>query len=259
MRSYPTRWLLPTALWSLIAMSAVAQSVPSHDTEGTMLTAVPVSERQSVAAACDANLITAQLAGGQRVVSVRNKEQVSYARVQSIGLRDGDVVERVNGAPPRNAAAVSQAIRGLTPGRDLTLVIARGGERRTRVLRATGSEPAPSQAAEDDVPVIVIDEEAIENEWADRDPWMLLVMAAPRMAYDANGAIIGVTSGSFSGIPLAVNLGLRNGDIIQSVNGYAITSEQAIFDVVNALEGERHFTARLLREGKPLTLRYRLE
>ncbi len=224
-----------------------------------MVKTVPVSERATFAAACDANLITAQLAGGQRVVSVRNKDKASYRHIEKIGLQHGDVVERVNGAPPRNAAVLSGAIRGLTPGQDLTLVVSNGGKQRTSVLRAEGPVPADSASSDSGNDIIVIDEKALEKEWEDQDPWMLLVMAAPRMAYDANGVVIGVTSGAFSNIPLAARLGLRNGDIIQSVNGYAITSEQAIFDVINALEGERHYTAKLLRNGKPLTLRYRVE
>jgi len=106
---------------------------------------------------------------------------------------------------------------------------------------------------------MVLSEKAIEAQWAEQDPWMLLVTAAPRMAYDPHGNVIGVTSASLGNIPLATALGLRNGDIIQSVNGYPINSEQAIFNVVNALEGERQFTAKLLRDGKPITLRYRVE
>lgn len=252
------RWVIPAIGCFVTLWVCDAQSTLPVEPDTATVKTVPVSVRATLAAACDANLITAQLAGGQRVVSVRNRDKTTFRHIVTIGLQDGDVVERVNGVPPKNAAVLSGAIRGLTPGQDLTLVVSNGGKRRTSVLRAEGPVPVESAPSDND-DVIVIDEKAIEKEWEDQDPWMLLVMAAPRMAYDANGVVIGVTSGALSNIPLAANLGLRSGDIIQSVNGYAITSEQAIFDVINALEGERHYTAKLLRNGKPLTLRYRVE
>jgi type II secretory pathway component PulC len=241
------------------AIPSGAQSTVTSPPDTVIVVQIAASELPALAAACDANLVTAQLAGGQRVVSVRMKSEASFPLLASWGLRNGDIIERMNGEAPRSASTVSEAVRALTPNRDLTLRVLHSSDRRTYVLHV--DERAPTVETESNVTgdVMVLSEKAIEAQWAEQDPWTLLVIAAPRMAYDANGDVVGVTSASFSNIPLATALGLRDDDIIRSVNGYPINSEQAIFNVVNALEGERRFTAKLLRDGKPVTLRYRVE
>jgi S1-C subfamily serine protease len=241
------------------AMTSGAQSPVTSPPDTAIVIQLAASELPALAAACDANLVTAQLAGGQRVVSVRMKSEASFPLLAAWGLRNGDIIERMNGEAPRSASTVSEAVRALTPDPDLTLRVLRGSVRRTYMLHAEARAPSVEAENMETGDVMVLSEEAIEAQWAEQDPWMLLVTGAPRMAYDPNGNVIGVTSASFSNIPLATALGLRNGDIIQSVNGYPINSEQAIFNVVNALEGERQFTAKLLRDGKPVTLRYRVE
>ena len=214
----------------------------------------------TLVAAFEANLLTGQRAGGEQVVTVRRKNQSLFPALEWMGLRDRDTIAHANGVAPRSTDQIVGLLRGLAPGGELTLSVLRDGLRRTYVLRIDGT-PAPVQkpgdAGSDDV--MVLREDELETKWADQDPWTLLVAAAPAMARDANGNVIGVTSSSFSEIPFAAMLGLQSGDIIQSVNGYPVNSERAIFTLVNELEGERFFTAKVLRNGKPLTLRYRVE
>lgn len=252
------RWYMTLVAVSLMTIQSSGQGSQTTPNETATVARVVVSDVTALADACQSNLITAQR-DGQRIVLVRMREQRSFRLLADVGLRDGDRIDQLNESAPRSASAIHDAVRALVPGRELTLTVTRDRERLVYRLRVAGSVPPRENAEPAEDNVIVLSEQAIEEEWANQDPWMLLVMAAPRMAMDASGVVIGVTSSTFGNIPLAATLQLRNGDIIQSVNGHAITSEQAIFDTIAALEGESRFTAKLLREGKPVTLRYRVE
>jgi len=214
----------------------------------------------ALAAAMEANLLTGQYPGGKRVITIRKKNPSMFPAVEWMGLRDRDTIQRVNGVAPRRAGQFTELLRGLAPGAELTVAVLRDGVQRQFVLQVAGP-PAPVRKpnVEGSDGIMVLREDLLEAEWADQDPWTLLVAAAPAMARDANGNVLGVTSASFSEIPFAAMLGLRSGDIIQSVNGYAVDSERAIVVLINELNGERFFTAVILRDGKPLTLRYRVE
>jgi type II secretory pathway component PulC len=252
--------LLPYVVCAACFLAAAGSVDLARAEDVPVVREIASKDLPALAAAFEANLVTGQLAGGRRVVVVRKKEDTRFPAIEWLGLRDRDTVERVNGTAPRSAGAVVDTIRGLGGGDELTLRVLRDGVSRAHILRVgvtPAALPKPADKQHDDV--MVLREDVLEAEWADVEPWTLLVAAAPVMARDASGKVIGVTSSTFSEIPFAAMLGLRSGDIIQSVNGYPVESEQAIFTLINKLEGERFFTAVVLRKGKPLTLRYRVE
>lgn len=249
----------------LLAVSAAHAQEPSRKEErlkadSLVMKRIELNEIPALATAFEASLVTAQLVGGERIVAVRRKSDTEFAALDWFGLRDRDVIERVNGIAPRSRDSVLEPLRGLKAGDEFTLVVLHDRKRSVHVLRAHGAEPMQEQTGpiqDDDVQVL--NEDDLEAEFNKQDPWDLLTAAAPTMARDADGNVIGVTSSSIGNLPLARMLGIQNGDIIQSVNGYTINSELAIFNLVNQLNGQRTFVANILRNGKPVTLRYRVK
>ena len=215
----------------------------------------------ALAKAFEANLITGQDSSGRRFATLRRKAADSFALLEALGLKDQDTVRLVNGAPAGGKEAVVAQVRNTKPGSGLTFTIDRAGASHTFRFQIDGV-PGTSAAQKPNLPkddTLVVREDALEKEWGDQDPWLLLVMAAPEMVSDTQGKVVGVRSQAFGDIGVTRMLGLKNGDIIQSVNGYPVKSEQAIFELVNRLEGERNFTAKLMRGGRPITLKLRLE
>lgn len=76
----------------------------------------------------------------------------------------------------------------------------------------------------------------------------------PQWKTDANGKIVGITAQNISSNPMAAVLGLRDGDVVQSVNGERIDSEAAIMGLVNKLKGARSVQVTILRNGQPQTI-----
>lgn len=280
-RLYVKTWALALAMAVVGLLSARASAEPAKPSapaaqktaetiasqpDALVVKRITAERLPAVAAAFDANLIAGQNSDGSRFVLVRKKADASFKTLDWLGLKDRDIIERTNKTAVRSKEAVLGFIRETKPNTEVTFTVRRGGQKRTHVLRVDAAPPVqgvqpPAQGVQPapDDGVLVVREDVIEAEWAKQDPWLLLIAAAPEMVRDTNGNVAGVRSQSFSDIPLAQMLGLRNGDIVQSVNGYPINSEQAIFDLLSKLDGERQFTARVLRNGKPITLKYRIE
>lgn len=81
----------------------------------------------------------------------------------------------------------------------------------------------------------------------------------PTMYYDSNGKIAGITASNLESIPLASKLDIRNGDVLQSVNNEPIDSEAKIMELVNKYRNSNIVRVGILRNGKPMTVTYRLE
>ncbi len=74
--------------------------------------------------------------------------------------------------------------------------------------------------------------------------------ASPRMHFDDDGNINGIVSDNVSKIPLAQKAGLKDGDVVQAVNGVAINSEESIPEIFSRFENSRTFRLSVLRNGK---------
>lgn len=81
----------------------------------------------------------------------------------------------------------------------------------------------------------------------------------PRMVRDESGQIAGVTADNIGDIPIAKQLGISNGDVLQSVNNERIDSEQKIMEMVQKYRNSPSIRVGIMRNGKPKTITYRLE
>ncbi|MBN2310644.1 MAG: PDZ domain-containing protein [Candidatus Hydrogenedentes bacterium] len=87
----------------------------------------------------------------------------------------------------------------------------------------------------------------------------LVSMANPQMYYDDSGKIAGITSDNLSNIPIARKAGLQSGDVVQSVNGVAIDSQERIAEIFHKFQNASTFRLGILRNGKPEMLTVKLE
>ncbi|MCP4644674.1 MAG: PDZ domain-containing protein [bacterium] len=87
----------------------------------------------------------------------------------------------------------------------------------------------------------------------------LVKAAQPRMATDDAGNIIGITSDNLNNVPLAKKVGLKSGDIVQSVNGITIDSEDRIAEIFHRFQNATVFRLGVLRGGKQEMLNIKLE
>lgn len=70
----------------------------------------------------------------------------------------------------------------------------------------------------------------------------------------ANGfKVLSIRPGS-----LYANIGLQNGDIVQKINGYEITSPEKAFEIYSKLREAREITVDLIRRGQPRTMTYEI-
>lgn len=81
----------------------------------------------------------------------------------------------------------------------------------------------------------------------------------PEMYRDENGNIAGITAKNLETVPLAKKLDIHEGDVLQSVNSEPIDSEQKIIELVNKYRNASMVKVGILRNGKPVTVTYRLE
>lgn len=91
-----------------------------------------------------------------------------------------------------------------------------------------------------------------------QNPADLIATVNPEMYYE-NGRVTGITSNNLSKLPVAQKMGLRDGDVVQKVNGVTIDSEQKIIEIINKYQNSPTFQLSVLRNGRPVMLTYNLE
>ncbi len=72
--------------------------------------------------------------------------------------------------------------------------------------------------------------------------------------YVKNGRTEGLKISGLEQTPLAAIVGLRNGDIVQTVNGQSLDSKQKAFQVLKKARTQSRINMQLLRNGKPKDL-----
>lgn len=82
---------------------------------------------------------------------------------------------------------------------------------------------------------------------------------SPELVHDANGKVTGITSKTVENIPMAKKFGFKNGDEIQMINGVPIDSQQRIIEVFNRFQNAPTHWVRVMRNGKPQTLVFKIE
>ncbi len=81
----------------------------------------------------------------------------------------------------------------------------------------------------------------------------------PQLYKDASGKVSGVTAANLSTIPLAQKIGLKDNDVLQSVNGVKIENEQSLADIAKRFSNSNSFWLSVLRDGKPQMINFKLE
>ena len=87
----------------------------------------------------------------------------------------------------------------------------------------------------------------------------LVTNLKPEMAKDDKGNVIGVTAPNIGQVPMAQKLGLKDNDVLQTVNNEKIDSEQKILEMVQKYQTASSFRIGIMRDGKPTVITYRLE
>ena len=166
------------------------------------------------------------------------------AAAERAGLKQGDVVVSVNGAPVVDAAALNYVVATHRPGEDLKVGFRRNAAPQTVVLRA---EAAPATPARD------------ERLISGHNPFegATVVNLSPAVAQELGvdpfappGVLISKISGG-----AAAQVGLRPGDVVRSVNGREI---KLVRDLVGAVMGQTSaWQLTLERGGQQFTLSLR--
>jgi len=76
---------------------------------------------------------------------------------------------------------------------------------------------------------------------------------------DESGRVTGFTSDNVSKLPFARDLGLQDGDVVQTVNGLTIDSEERVFELAKKFRNTRKFRIGILRNGRPQVITYVLK
>jgi endonuclease YncB( thermonuclease family) len=131
----------------------------------------------------------------------------------------------------------------------------------------TGSSATVRPAAPDtpDVPTLKAKgamKDGAGGDYFPEDPaehMALMLKHQPRIAYDTKGQPVGLTATDIASVPGAGRVGLRNGDIVRSVNGIALTSEAQVLGLVTQLQGAKSLELTVLRDGAPTQITIPLE
>jgi len=81
----------------------------------------------------------------------------------------------------------------------------------------------------------------------------------PELYTDETGNVAGITASNIESIPIAQKLGVRDGDVLQSVNNEAIDSESKIYELINKYRNATSISVGILRNGRPVTVTYNLD
>jgi general secretion pathway protein C len=105
------------------------------------------------------------------------------------------------------------------------------------------------------------------GQWAVERAGLERLLAAPGAELQGVRAVPAIQGGGQTGFKLFAirpgslvqQLGLRNGDVLERVNGIGLTDLEVTLQAYQKLRGAREIELEVRRQGQPLRLRYRLE
>jgi serine protease Do len=156
------------------------------------------------------------------------------------GLKQGDVVTAIDGAPVHDANVLRNRIAAAAPGTTVTLDVLREGRRETLSARLVERERQTAEARP----------AASGDDHAESGLGMTIAPVTPRLAEqlelprDVSGLV--VTDIDPSGV--AASAGLRPGDVIKTVNGRPVDSVQTLRSALK-LRSDRPALVLVIREG----------
>lgn len=86
-----------------------------------------------------------------------------------------------------------------------------------------------------------------------------LIKIQPEMAYDEQGNVLGVTAKNVGSLPLAKKLGFQENDVVQTINGERIDSQEKLMEIFERYQDATAFRIGILRNGVTRVITYRLE
>ena len=154
---------------------------------------------------------------------------------------------------------------------EVDTVTLRRGDDSTEVLSMTDEEPARTPAArtassgdDDDDGVekvddnnYVIDRELVDRYLTDLDAISRLGRAIPHRGSD--GEIDGYRLSGVRRRSIGDKIGIKNGDIVHSVNGQTLNSMQGAMAAYQTLQSESSFTFEITRRGQRQTMSYQVQ
>ncbi|NLN92012.1 MAG: hypothetical protein GX130_01700, partial [Candidatus Hydrogenedens sp.] len=76
---------------------------------------------------------------------------------------------------------------------------------------------------------------------------------------DESGQILGLTLDDIADLPMGQQFGVRNGDVLQSINNEEITGIHQIWDIIMRYQSATSFRVGILRDGRPMIMNFQLE
>ena len=120
-----------------------------------------------------------------------------------------------------------------------------------RSAAASGDGDGPTKVSDDEYD---IPREIIDNAIGNIDS--LAKMARARPHKDDSGNVDGYRLSGIRRGKLPYKLGIKNGDIVHSVNGIPLTSTQEALNAWQSLQNEANFTFEITRRGQKKTMKY---
>ena len=171
---------------------------------------------------------------------------------QKAGLRSGDVIVAMDGKPVRSGAALVESINAHAPGDRVELTYYRGKDKRTINIELG--------AREDEV--AKWDWNWNEDSNAHEEAMSAMADAFGEMEEQAFLGVDGADMGDGQGVRItnvvdssaAERMGMRNGDVIRSINGEEIDDFEDLADRVSNMEPGEAVSVEVERDGSRTTL-----
>ncbi|MCC6486938.1 MAG: hypothetical protein IT364_05505 [Candidatus Hydrogenedentes bacterium] len=129
----------------------------------------------------------------------------------------------------------------------------------TPAAMARGPQRRLPSAASETANAVTLNREEMVQELASYNYADVVSTLNPQMAEDENGNVVGISSDNFGSIPLASQVGLQNGDVVNTINGIKIDSDQKLAEIMDKFANASSFRLGVTRNGTPMMLTFKLE
>jgi S1-C subfamily serine protease len=219
----------------------------------------------------DALLQIAILAGSSSLPIRQTPEglRVELAAPESVieraGLRAGDLITRINGAATGGGAWIETAYEALRRTDAIVLQVRRDGAEqslRYRLRRSTPSlsppdapDAGPEGVARIDDRTVEVSRAVVDGMLADPSRLMRQVRVVPAVR---DGKTVGVKLFGIRSKSMVSALGIKNGDLLLSIDGVSTTDPDGMLERYATLRAARSLTLELERNGQRIKLLIRV-
>ena len=217
---------------------------------------------------------------------VRITDVTEGSAADKAGLKEGDVITKFGGTAVKTAEALTEQVRAKKPNDEVELSYIKAGEKKERKLKvklgesksmvrvysSSGQSPraprAPLSPMPPMPPIAPLDE--IDMIWAPEPPAMPRAFSSTEgFSWSYNGRQLGlrvqetddsvgvkvldVSEGS-----LAETAGVKENDIVTSIDGKNIKSTRDCADAMRDARDKNNYMIRLLRGGSPMTVEVKI-